>query len=166
MSAIISPCGTWRLRLDRSIKSPKGQLVFAFFGVNPSTDDGDISDATSRKWYGFTERNGGCRYIAGNPFAYRSTDVKKLSSVAEPVGPENGTYLARIIQEADVLVPCWGNRSKVPKHLRFHLDRLMYQLMNSGKPVKVFGITKSGDPMHPLMLGYDTPLVDIRSLEK
>jgi hypothetical protein len=35
-------------------------------------------------------------------------------------------------------------------------------LLNSGKPVKVFGLTASGDPKHPLMLGYDTQLVEWR----
>jgi len=33
-------------------------------------------------------------------------------------------------------------------------------LCTSGKPVKVFGLTAGGDPKHPLMLPYDTPLVD------
>jgi hypothetical protein len=37
----------------------------------------------------------------------------------------------------------------------------MDALTSSGKLVKCFGRTKAGDPKHPLMLGYDTPLVDI-----
>ncbi len=27
------------------------------------------------------------------------------------------------------------------------------------KPIMTFGLTNSGDPKHPLTLGYDTPLV-------
>ena len=156
-SAVISTCGLFRYRLDRPV-ALKG-LVFAFFGVNGSTATGTEEDQTTRKWFGFTSRNGGSRYIAGNPFALRATDVKELARAADPVGPENARYLAEIIAEADVLVPCWGNRGKVPKHLRGHFDRLRNQLFESGKPVKIFGQTKGGDPLHPLFLGYDTPLV-------
>ena len=164
MSAVISTCGLYRMRLDRDIQATG--CVFAFFGVNPSTAGPEVDDATTRKWIGFTRINGGRKYIAGNPFAYRSKDVRKLAEVSDPVGPSNFMRIRHIIEDADILVPCWGNRSKVPKNLHFVLDGLMEILMASGKPVKVFGLTKSGDPMHPLMLGYDTPLVDIRSLEK
>ena len=33
----------------------------------------------------------------------------------------------------------------------------------SGKPLLCFGLTKSRDPKHPLMLGYDTPLIEWRA---
>lgn len=157
-SAVISECGTWRYRLDRDVQ-PEG-IVFAFFGVNGSTATGDEEDQTTMKWRGFTERNGGRRYIAGNPFAFRATDVRELARAADPVGPENSRYLDEIIAEADVLVPCWGNRSKVPERLRHHFDSLRERLFASGKPIKIFGFTASGDPKHPLMLGYSTPLVE------
>lgn len=157
-SAIISPCGTWRYRLDREIQ-PTG-TVFAYFGVNGSTATADKEDQTTRKWNGFTLRNGGRKYIVGNPFAFRATDVRDLARADDPVGPENGRHLREIIAEADVLVPCWGNRAKVPERLRLHFATLRDLLLTAGKPVKVFGLTASGDPKHPLMLGYDTPLIE------
>lgn len=156
MSAVISECGLYRYRLDREIQ-PTG-IVFAYFGVNGSTATGDVEDQTTRKWAGFTLRNGGRKYIAGNPYAFRATDVRALATAADPVGPENPRYLREIIAEADVLVPCWGSRLKVPRWRRSAFDHLMNKLMQSGKPVKVFGFTASGDPMHPLMLPYNTPL--------
>lgn len=157
-SAVISPCGTWRYRLDRDVQ-PEG-LVIAFFGVNGSTATGDEEDQTTRKWRGFTLRNGGRRYIAGNPFGYRATDVRELANAVDPVGPENGHYLREIIAEADVLVPCWGSTIKVPPRLRHHFPALLQLLFDTGKPVKVFGFTATCDPKHPLMLGYDTPLTE------
>jgi hypothetical protein len=157
-SAVISPCGLYRWRLDREVAETG--IVFAYFGVNGSTAGPIEEDHTTMKWRGFTVRNGGRRYIAANPFGYRATDVRELAKVADPVGPENARYLAEIIAEADLLIPCWGNRTKVPAHLRHHFDALKRQIFLSGKPVKVFGLTAAGDPKHPLTLSYDTPLVD------
>ncbi|MGF8375398.1 DUF1643 domain-containing protein, partial [Klebsiella pneumoniae] len=85
--------------------------------------------------------------------------VRELATAVDPVGPENEIHLERIIRDADVLVPCWGSRTKLPKSLHVHLDRLLEQLVASGKPVLAFGVTGSGDPKHPLMLGYSTKLV-------
>lgn len=159
MSAIISECGLYRYRLDRHVDI--GGLTFAFFGVNGSTATADTDDATVRKWIGFSRRNAARRFIVGNAFGYRATDVRELAKVPDPVGPDNDRYIGEIIAEADVLVPCWGNSDKVPEHLWHHFDSLMRRCIYSGKPVKVFGWTKSNDPKHPLMLGYDTPLIDV-----
>lgn len=160
MSAVISACETFRYRLDRDVQ-PTG-LVYAYFGVNGSTATATKNDQTVKKWIGFTLRNGGRRFIVGNVFGFRATDVRALASAVDPLGPENAHYLSQIITEADVLIPCWGSRDKVPTHLRPHLDDLSDSLHASGKPVKVFGFTKSGDPLHPQMLGYSTPLIDWR----
>ena len=156
MSAIISDCGRYRYRLDRQVQDEG--IVAAFFGVNGSTARPIEEDHTTAKWRGFSLRNGFARYIAANPFAYRSADVAMLAEVDDPVGPMNAVYIQEIIAEADVLIPCWGNRAKVPETLRHHFDILRDQLFAAGKPVLTFGFTKGGDPKHPQMLGYDTPL--------
>ena len=160
-SAIISHCGMYRYRLDRAV-SDSGP-VYAFFGVNPSTADARVDDATVRKWRGFVQRWGGSRFIVGNVFAYRATDVNELATAVDPFGDLIGDHTTEIISEADVLVPCWGNADKVPPRLQFAFDVLMDALVSSGKPVKCFGLTASGDPRHPLMLGYSTPLVDYKN---
>jgi len=134
-------------------------LTAAFFGVNPSIADANVDDATVRKWIGFSKVNGFRRFLVGNPFGYRATDVAELAHVADPVGPDNARHLRLTIFAADVLIPCWGSRNKVPNSLWPALEELTNLLFQSGKPVKVFGFTKSGDPKHPLMLGYDTPLI-------
>ena len=160
MTAIISECGLYRYRLDRDCGLPfEGSKVFAYFGINPSTADATLDDATVRKWRGFTMRNGGHRFIVGNAFAYRSTDPKALYHVADPAGPENLAHLKQIIAEADVLVPCWGGLSKVLKSQQSRLRTVLYMLTASGKPVLHFGTTQCGQPKHPLMLGYETPLL-------
>lgn len=173
MSAIISPCGQYRYRLERASLAPLPEVivgddafhplagkVLAFFGVNPSTASADIDDATVRKWIGFCRRWGVQRFLVGNVFAYRATDVRELASVADPFGDEVGDHTTDLINEADILVPCWGCTDKVPPKLQFAFDVLMDALVSSGKPVKHFGLTKAGDPKHPLMLGYSTELQD------
>ncbi len=166
MSAIISTCGQYRYRLDRIVDHEQEtqpgpaaiRSTIAFFGVNPSTADAEAEDATTRRWIHFARVNGASRYIAGNVFAYRSTDIKKLRVVRDPVGPDNRNQLAIIMAEADILVPCWGAREKVVKSMHYYFDRTLDLMFASGKPVKVFGFTKNGDPLHPLMLSNDNPL--------
>lgn len=158
-SAVLSDCGRYRYRLDRTMGWPGP--VFAFFGINPSTADASIDDATVRKWRGFTRRWNGSRFIVGNVFAYRATDVRELAKAEDPVGPLNSLHLIEIAAAADVLVPCWGDRNKVPQQLRRHIDDCLDLLHDTGKPVKSFGLSKGGDPLHPLMLGYATELVHL-----
>lgn len=157
MSAIISEDGLFRYRLERDL-GPVG-LIIAAFGVNPSTANATENDPSLNKWMGFAKRNGGRRLILGNPHAYRATDVRELARVSDPVGPDNEAHLRAIITDADILWPCWGSRLKLPPSLHTNLYRLKQMIFESGKPVMILGLTKSGDPMHPLMLGYSTPLI-------
>lgn len=175
MSAVISPCGLYRYRLERgpfeSVMSLelsedgayefRGKVI-AFFGINPSTADASLNDHTVIKWIGFCQRWGAQRFIVGNVSAYRATDVTELArAVVSPAQwRENLAHIERIVSEADILVPCWGNRSKAPRHMRNDFDTVLSLLHSSGKPVKTFGITVAGDPKHPLMLGYDTKLAE------
>lgn len=158
MSAIISSCCGYRYRLEREV-APTGHVV-AFFGVNPSRADASVRDQTDLKWTGFAHRWGARKYIAGNPFAWRSPHVRDMISVVDPIGPENDMHLAEIIADADLLVPCWGDRGKLPRSMRPRLDVVADMLRAAGKPVMVFGLTAKGDPMHPLMLAYDTRLIE------
>lgn len=160
MSAVISDCGLYRYRLDRQCGMPTpDSKVIAYFGINPSTADATIDDQTVRKWTGFTTRNGGHAFIAGNVFSYRTKDVDVLATIDSPCGPDHMQYLGEIIAAADVLVPCWGNVRKVPASLHHYIKNTLELLLISGKPVLHFGVTKSGDPLHPQMLGYHIPLI-------
>ncbi|SEP58889.1 hypothetical protein SAMN03159444_00143 [Pseudomonas sp. NFACC02] len=160
MSAIISECGLYRYRLDRDCGLPfEGSKVFAYFGINPSTADATLDDATVRKWRGFTVRNGGHRFIVGNVFSFRATDVQVLRKTLVTMGPDHHKHLDQIIREADVLVPCWGSSDKLEHGDVLYMKDLLNTLLESGKPVLHFGTTKSGQPKHPLMLGYDTQLI-------
>lgn len=160
MSAVLSECGNYRYCLTRWV-NPKSTSKIAYIGVNPSTADALTDDATVRRWIGFSKRFGAKRFRVGNLFAYRATDVSRLASAEDPVGPYNDVWLGKIISEADLLVPCWGRRTKLPKSLHYRIDEVLTLLRASGKPVMTFGLTKSGDPKHPLMLPYATKLIPL-----
>lgn len=161
-SAVLSPCGIYRYRLERTV-AEVGK-TFAYFGVNPSTADALINDATVRKLIGFTTLNKGKNFLVGNVFAYRATDVNDLDGVGDCVGPDNAAHLMQIANDADVLIPCWGNTTKVVKRLREKFVQTERLLRDTGKPVYSFGFTNSGCPKHPLMLGYNTPLIEWKNL--
>ncbi|WP_335930062.1 DUF1643 domain-containing protein [Paraburkholderia pallida] len=115
MSAIISPCCNYRYRFERVRAAG---IVAASCGINPSRADASVRDQTDLKWTCFAHRWGARKYIAGNPFAYHTPYVEDLVAVIDPIGPENDVHLARIIADADVLVPFWGDRKKLPGILR------------------------------------------------
>lgn len=161
-SAIISDCGLYRPRLDRDLGVPG--RVAAILGVNPSTADGETDDATIRKDYGFCRRNGIGRFIKGNKFSFRATDVKELRNVADPVGPMNDAYLEQMMREADIVIAAWGPLSKLPKHLRHRWKRVVMIARDVGKTLHCFGTAQDGQPRHTLMLSYDTPLVEWKPL--
>lgn len=161
MGAILSSCGTYRYELDRDIEHltpPEVPKVYAYFGVNPSTADAELNDQTIQKLMMFTKLHGGTKMIVGNVFAGRSPDVKVLRWMNDPHGPDNAQHITKIIAAADVLVPMWGSRLKLPAGLRPAFDDLMRNLLGSGKPVQTFGLTMYGDPKHPLFLPYTTSL--------
>ncbi|MEO0782529.1 MAG: DUF1643 domain-containing protein [Pseudomonadota bacterium] len=158
-TAILSQDGLHRFRLDRSVQS-KGP-AYAFIGVNPSTADATEDDATVRKWRGFVKRWGGAKFAVANLFSFRATDVRVLATCEHPNVPIiSDKHIDAVMRNADVIVPCWGNSGKIPRNLRPRIGEILRIAFALGKPIKCFGLTKSGDPKHPLMLGYDTPLVD------
>ncbi|GAA5182710.1 DUF1643 domain-containing protein [Acinetobacter kookii] len=159
MSAIFSECGEHRFRLEREIQE-KGK-VFAYFGINPSLATSDFDDQTVKKWKGFSLRNEGSKFIVGNVFSYITPNVFELAQIQNPVTSLNEQHIEQIIKEADILIPCWGSRDKIPSSLHFYLDQLLLKLKQSNKPVLCFGLTASGDPKHVLTLSYKTPLVPI-----
>lgn len=164
VSALFSEGGEaealYRWRLDREVNALLGGPVVALIGVNPSKAGAMVNDATIRKDIGFAQRHGWQRIIKGNKFAFRSTDVRALAKAADPIGPDNDAHLAAIMAEADIIVPCWGPLSKLPKRLRTRWRDVAAMAVATGKPVLCLGTALDGQPLHPLMLSYSTPLVN------
>lgn len=157
MSAVLSPCGWYRYRLERH--GSDGPLVGVVM-VNPSTADAVDDDATIRKLKGFAERNGWGGFVVGNLFAWRAKDVTDLGRSPEPVGLDNDLHLQDIFEEVDLILVAWGRLAKLPPALRNRWREVADMIHRADKPVLCIGETvEGGQPRHPLMPGYDTPIL-------
>lgn len=160
-SAIISDCGRYRYRLDRSY-APAGRPFgprLAVVMVNPSTADAGTDDATIRKVIGFARRHSFFRVTVGNLFAWRATDVRELRTAPDPVGPENDDHLRRICADAQAMLFAWGPTSKLPKELRDRWREVDALVRAAGHVPLCLGTAGDGHPFHPLMRPYDAPLL-------
>jgi hypothetical protein len=133
-------------------------MSICYCGVNPSKADHEIDDQTITKLHEFTVRAGFSRFEVVNLFAYRATNVKELATAVDPVGPLNDMQIKEAFSCADLIVPMWGARGKIPKALWPRIDEVWGMIRDANKVVMTFGETVSGDPKHPLMLPYKTPL--------
>lgn len=158
MSAIFSPCGLYRLELRRDIDPLIGGLTAALCGVNPSTAGVEANDQTIRKDIGFARIHGWSRIIKINKFSRVATDVHELATFDDPIGAGNDDAIEAAFREADVIVPCWGPLSKLPKRLRNRWREVAAIADRLGKPMFCLGTAKDGQPRHTLMLAYATPL--------
>ena len=143
--ATFSLCKKYRYTLFRKWRD--GDKYAVFVGLNPSTADETKDDPTVRRCINFCKDWGyGSMYMM-NLFAFRATDPKVMKAQADPVGPENETWLNKITWDANITIAAWGvhgthmNRDQVSLpwlHNLYYLDK-----------------TKAGDPRHPLYLKAD-----------
>lgn len=159
MSAIISPCGLYRYRLERDLGGMIAGPTVAWIMVNPSTADAEKDDPTIRKVLGFSRKLGAGRVVVGNLFAFRATDIKALRTAVDPVGIEGGDHMRRIMDEADKVIVAWGPCAKLPKWLRNRWHEVAGYAEARGITLFCIGTAGDGHPLHPLMQGYDRPIL-------
>ena len=155
MSAVISPCGLYRYRLERD--GAPATSTTAVIMVNPSTADAANDDATIRKLRGFGSRHGWGRIIVGNLFAFRATDVRELAHAIDPIGPENDHHLLQIAADADRVIFAWGPVAKQPRALRARWERVA-DIFSHLPRLTIGAPARCGHPRHPLMLAYAEPI--------
>lgn len=157
MSAIFSECGFYRYRLERDI-AETGKIAFACL-VNPSIAGADNNDQTVGKLIGFGQRNGIRRWLLGNPFAFITTDIKGLAKAKDPIGPDNDKHLRAMMREAEIHVVGWGALNKLPETLRGRWKDIVRMADEEGVTLHCIGTNADKHPKHPLMTGYDVPIL-------
>ena len=125
-----------------------------FLMLNPSTADAAKSDPTVSTCKRFARDWGYGTMRVCNLFALRSPYPKALKASQDPVGAENDTWTVWNAREADVIVCAWGNHGSLLGR-NTQVQQMLEQEGLSGK-MRHLGLTKMGQPRHPLRLRADT----------
>jgi hypothetical protein len=128
--------------------------------VNPSTADGVVSDATKRKLDGFGARLNWSRYSIVNKHGFRATDVNALKVAPDPIGPLNDNHIISAMLATDITVVAWGALGKLPPQLRNRWRVVAGIAAALNRPLYCWGVCADGHPKHPVMIGYDSQLVE------
>ena len=145
--AHFSRCKQYRYHLSRRWNDGE-QCIFV--GLNPSTADTEIDDATTRKCMLLAKSWGFSGFELVNLFALRSRDPSVLRLAADPVGAHNDRWLKQTLHQGKLIVACWGNGGAL-----FQRELAIRAMHNQ---LYCLGTTKSGQPKHPLYLPMSTPL--------
>lgn len=140
--------GPYRYLLTRLIPGEDETKRVVWVMLNPSTADASRDDPTIRRVLGFSRRWGYGAVSVVNLFAFRATDPSELVKIADPVGPRNHAVMSNEIAHAWSTVVAWGARGGTARQ-RYRFNGKYYCL----------GVTKGGEPRHPLYVRADTARV-------
>lgn len=126
---------------------PDLSRMVAFIGLNPSTADEQANDPTVTRCINFAKSWGHDGIVMLNLFAYRATDPREMKRVNNPIGPLNNSAIGFVTSRAALVVCCWGCHGS-------HLDRgkIVSRWLADECELHTFGLTKGGQPKHPLYL--------------
>lgn len=153
MSAIFSPCGRWRYRLDREFLVPGPSIGFMLH--NPSTAGATTDDRTSARGISFARGWGAGRLIYLNPWAGCATKPADLWRMNDPVGPDNDSHIATALDEiratGGFVVAAWGAVSP-PAHARAAARKRLASVIEQLREhdLRALAVNKDGSPKHPL----------------
>ena len=158
--ARFSPKGKYRYTLTRGWKeTPAPRLVI--IGLNSSKAGKKNNDPTSTRCIRFAYDLGFSSLAMLNAFAYVATKPKNMKKAKNPVGKRNNKIIKRVVRRdynsGGTIVVAWGNDGTYLNRDKEVLELLKYY------DLYCFGITKGGNPKHPLFLRADTKLKIFRS---
>ena len=146
--AVYSDCQQFRYTLIREWDNAGRKALFIM--LNPSTATEIQNDPTVERCERRARALGFGAFTVTNIFAYRATDPFLMRAQPDPVGPENDRTIAGAVAWADQVVCAWGSHGA-------HLGRgaqVTSLLQTLGRPLYHLGLTQSGQPKHPLYIGY------------
>jgi hypothetical protein len=147
----------WRVRPRLAVNQGGGResipwpcKTATFIMFNPSTADAEVNDPTIRRCMRFAWDWGYEILTVVNLFAFRATSPKKLAAQANPVGADNNDHIDRAAINSDCLVAAWGNNG-------IYLKR-DEEILKFLRPFDIYalGVTKKGQPKHPLYVAAST----------
>ena len=147
--AIYSDCEKYRYSLTRIWDGEAKKLHFVM--LNPSTATEIQNDPTVERCERRARTLNFGAFRVTNIFAWRDTDPKKMKCAIEPIGLLNDEAILSGCNWGDCTIAAWGNHG-------IYLSRgfdVMELLRKSGKPIFHLGISKTGQPKHPLYISYE-----------
>ena len=141
--AEFSACGRYRYKLWRVWDAAQPPVMFIM--LNPSTADAKQNDPTIRRCIGFARDWGYGGVRVGNLYAWRTPYPSALRYAPDPIGKGNDTALHELAEGAALVVAAWGVHGA-------WLARAQAFRREFTRPLHALGITKSGEPAHPLRL--------------
>lgn len=139
----------YRFRLWR-VWNPAGPVVLWLL-LNPSTADARINDATIERCCQRARREGYGSLWVANLFALRARDPGELRRHSAPIGRGNDRAIRAMAAQADRVVCAWGNHGR---YLGRNQD-VQALLARTGCHPHILGLTRQGQPRHPLYVPYD-----------
>jgi ribonuclease HI len=122
--------------------------------ADETRDDNSVSRVMNRA------REAGFRkFVVVNLYAYVSTDPRGLLDSWEdadgPLGPDNLSTIAEVLEEADYVLCAWGSEYIGPKQAARVLDMIGKAALTP----HCLGLTDDGSPVHPARLRADTTAI-------
>jgi hypothetical protein len=145
-TAEFSSCKRYRYLLTRQWEPrPARARTICFIGLNPSTADANVNDATVRKCIAISAHLGFTRLKLVNLFAFRATEPADLKEARFPIGEMNDDFLDAAVRTSGVIVACWGNHG-------VHQNRDQVVAQRFKRRLKCLKVNATGTPAHPLYL--------------
>ncbi|TQS70291.1 DUF1643 domain-containing protein [Rhodobacteraceae bacterium] len=151
--AVYSDCEHYRYLLTRIWDPTRPRALFIM--LNPSTATEVQNDPTVERCERRARTLGFGGFRVTNIFAYRATDPKVMRAQSDPVGPENDRAILDSLAWAgapeDRIICAWGAHGA-------HLARgaaVADLLRPCQLPLYHLGLTKAGQPKHPLYIAYE-----------
>jgi len=144
--AVFSGCGTWRYLLWR-MHHPRGRLL-GMGMLNPSTADEHRNDPTIARCHRLARETGYPSLLIWNLFALRATDPAELRRAGDPAGPDADAAIDLALSLCARTVLAWGNHGR----LAGRSAEVMERCAASSSRLAAFGLTRQGEPRHPLYL--------------
>ncbi|MEX0968852.1 MAG: DUF1643 domain-containing protein [Paracoccaceae bacterium] len=147
--AVYSTCERYRYTLTRTWDAGGRRVLFIM--LNPSTATEVQNDPTVERCERRARALGFGAFRVCNIFAFRATDPRDMRAETDPVGPENDAVILEALGWTQTTIAAWGSHGA-------HMGRgeaVADLLRKAGVQVQHLGLTKGGQPKHPLYIGYD-----------
>lgn len=155
-SAVLSPCGAFRLSLTRAWSDGP---VLVWLGHNPSTADADADDPTIRREVAFSMREGYGSLIKVNAMDMRATDPARLiADGAVPVSPGNHAAIILACAGRDVIVATGSAHKRLARHVATAVEAAE----SAARSVRCLGRNADLSGKHPLYVRGDAPFLPWR----